>query len=341
MAALNGALSFSTAATSSSDVGTYPITPQGVSSSNYAIAFVNGTLTIVKANTALALAVSPSPSGLNQPVTYSATVAVIAPGAGSPDGVVQFFDGATLVGTAAHCGRIRDVDDQRADRRKPRDLRDVFRRWQLRGKLGSGRADRDIGLDVVNHDAHVLAEPGDSRPERHVLRDRDRAVGDVSGTVAFYDGSTLLGSAAVSSGVAHLTTSSLAAGGHAITARYLGNESVPPSGSTAVAQTVGNADQELVDRAERLTIASGARDRGGADRNGHRLDMEGADRFRAVHGQRAGAGSRRRRRDGQHHVGRGLAHQLAASRDAHGRRRLPGLTRPSVPARRSITLTVN
>jgi hypothetical protein len=46
---LGGALSFSTPATGSSSVGTYAITPSGLASTNYAISFAGGTLTITPA----------------------------------------------------------------------------------------------------------------------------------------------------------------------------------------------------------------------------------------------------------------------------------------------------
>jgi hypothetical protein len=46
---LNGTLTFNTQATTSSNVGSYPITPTGLTSSNYAITFASGTLTIAPA----------------------------------------------------------------------------------------------------------------------------------------------------------------------------------------------------------------------------------------------------------------------------------------------------
>jgi hypothetical protein len=48
-ASLSGALSFTTAATNASDAGVYPVTPNGLSSPNYAVNFVAGSLTINKA----------------------------------------------------------------------------------------------------------------------------------------------------------------------------------------------------------------------------------------------------------------------------------------------------
>jgi hypothetical protein len=69
-------------------VDSYAITPSGVSSSNYVMTFANGTLNIARASTATAVAAAPNPDGLNQAVTLTATVSVIAPGAGAPGGVV-------------------------------------------------------------------------------------------------------------------------------------------------------------------------------------------------------------------------------------------------------------
>src|SRR5207253_5554384 len=47
--ALGGTLTFATAATSVSSVGSYAVTPGGLTSSNYTITFINGTLNITPA----------------------------------------------------------------------------------------------------------------------------------------------------------------------------------------------------------------------------------------------------------------------------------------------------
>src|SRR4029077_13385132 len=49
VASLGGALTFTTTATTSSVVGTYAITPAGLTSNNYTIGYVNGTLTVTAA----------------------------------------------------------------------------------------------------------------------------------------------------------------------------------------------------------------------------------------------------------------------------------------------------
>src|SRR5204863_4140094 len=101
MSSLGGALAFSTSATASSPVGLYAVTPNGLSSSDYAIAYGAGTLTIQRASTTTSVTASATTSSVGQPVTYTATVAAVAPGAGVPTGSVQFFDGTTLLGTVA------------------------------------------------------------------------------------------------------------------------------------------------------------------------------------------------------------------------------------------------
>jgi uncharacterized repeat protein (TIGR01451 family) len=62
--------------------------------------------------------------------------------------------------------------------------------------------------------------------------------GTPTGTVIFYDGSNSLGSATLASGRALLSTSSLAAGSHAITASYQGTGTFAPSVSAVLNQVV-------------------------------------------------------------------------------------------------------
>ncbi|HEX6162282.1 MAG TPA: Ig-like domain repeat protein [Vicinamibacterales bacterium] len=100
LASLSGTLAFSTAATSTSAPGSYAVTPGGVSSPNYTITFANGTLTVGKASTSVAMSTTPNPSNNNQVVQLRAVVSAVAPGAGTPTGIVEFREGTTLLGTA-------------------------------------------------------------------------------------------------------------------------------------------------------------------------------------------------------------------------------------------------
>ncbi len=60
----------------------------------------------------------------------------------------------------------------------------------------------------------------------------------LTGTVAFYDGSTLLGASSVTTGAATLTNTTLAVGPHSITAVYSGDSNFNPATSTASPITI-------------------------------------------------------------------------------------------------------
>ena len=100
VASLGGTLSFATSATATSAPGSYTVTPSGATSANYNITFTAGTLTVTKANTAVVLTTTPSPSVNNQTVQLRAVVSAVAPGAGTATGSVQFRDNGVLIGTA-------------------------------------------------------------------------------------------------------------------------------------------------------------------------------------------------------------------------------------------------
>ena len=91
--AISGTANYSTAA--GTTAGTYSITVTGLTSANYSIAFVPGTLTVTAASTAITLVASPSATQYGDPVTLTATVTSGA------TGTVSFFDGSVLLGTGA------------------------------------------------------------------------------------------------------------------------------------------------------------------------------------------------------------------------------------------------
>ena len=84
-----------TTATTSSPVGSYPITASGAVDPNYTISYVAGTLTISPDATTTAASSSTTSTGFGQTVTLTATVTANAPGSGTPTGTVDFFDTTT------------------------------------------------------------------------------------------------------------------------------------------------------------------------------------------------------------------------------------------------------
>ena len=93
--AVTGVPVYSTPATVTSPVGTYPISiTGGLSSANYSLAFVNGTLTVSKGTPSVTVASSQNPSTYGSSVTFTATVPAGA------TGTVTFEDNGTAISGA-------------------------------------------------------------------------------------------------------------------------------------------------------------------------------------------------------------------------------------------------
>lgn len=97
-ASLDAPVSLTTTATASSNAGTYAIIAGGAADANYAITFVNGTLTISRAPTIASLSASTNFALAGEIVILTTTLAAVAPGVGTPDGLVQFRDNGVPLG---------------------------------------------------------------------------------------------------------------------------------------------------------------------------------------------------------------------------------------------------
>lgn len=83
-----------------SSVGSHTFGASFLGTANYKPSSASpGSQAVLKADTATQVASSANPSAFGQPVTFSATVAPVSPGAGSPTGTVTFKDGTTTIGT--------------------------------------------------------------------------------------------------------------------------------------------------------------------------------------------------------------------------------------------------
>jgi hypothetical protein len=94
---------FSTAATNTSNAGTYAIVPSvtGTDVSDYTVTATNGTLTVTKAATAATLVTSSNSITSGQSLTLTAQVMDASTGStGTPIGTVSFYDGTTLLGAS-------------------------------------------------------------------------------------------------------------------------------------------------------------------------------------------------------------------------------------------------
>jgi hypothetical protein len=234
-ASLSGPVVLTTTATQASAVGSYPIVPSGVSSPNYIIGFVSGTLSVVRGSVQVAVVTSPEPSGFEGPMTFTASVGAAAPSAGNPSGTVRFFDGATLIGIAPLTAGVATLSTAGLDA----GVRPIEARYDGDGSFEPGAMSAP----------HVIRDASQT-PSLTVTSSRNPSstgqsvtftanVTLASGLVEFYDGGTLLGASPISAGRATFTTSTLAAGSHAITARYPGSATLPPARSAIVVQAVG------------------------------------------------------------------------------------------------------
>jgi YVTN family beta-propeller protein len=97
--AITGTPVYSTAA--GTTPGTFAITVTGLTSTNYSITFLPGTLTVVETPTATTLLANPTSTQYGDPVTLTATVAP-----GTATGTAGFFEGAVYLGQATVSGGV-------------------------------------------------------------------------------------------------------------------------------------------------------------------------------------------------------------------------------------------
>lgn len=238
-ASLSGTLAFATSATAQSAVGIYPVTPSGLNSSNYVLTFVTGTLSVVRGGVTVAVSTTPAPSGLNQPMTFTANVGAAAPAAGMPSGTVRFFDGATLLGSnMLSAGSVSLTTAGLAA-----GVHAIQARYEGDGSFlsGTGSASHTVNGAADTPSITIASNRNPSSVAQSVTLTATigMSAGAVGGTVQFYDGATLVGTSTIASGSATFTTTTFAAGSHAITVRYLGSASAPPVISGVFVQAVG------------------------------------------------------------------------------------------------------
>jgi len=194
--------------------------------------------TIPQVVTATTLLASPNPAFAGQPVTLTATV-VPAP-AQTPAGTVSFFNGATLLGTGTVDSSGIASFSTSSLPLGTSSLTAVYS--GNTGSVGSTSTAQSVTINPQTVTATALAAlPNPStvgQPVTLTATVTPAPTGTPAGTVSFFSGSTLLGTAKVnSSGVATLITSSLSPGMNSITAEYSGNTAFAASTSSAVGVT--------------------------------------------------------------------------------------------------------
>ena len=208
-----------------------------------------------KASTATSV-VSPRATTVSgQSVTFTATVSIVSPGSNAvanPTGTVTFYDNGVAIGTGTLSGtghRHGHLHHQHAEHRQLTRSRPPTPAATATSTPAPPSTAISQVVNKASHDhgGQLLGQPVGLRPigdlhghGEHRQPGHD-AVANPTGTVNFYDGTTLLGSGALSgtgTDTATFTTSTLSTASHQITAMYAGNTNFNSSTSAAITQTV-------------------------------------------------------------------------------------------------------
>jgi hypothetical protein len=226
-----------TCATTFSAPGTATITASYAGDDNYVPSSASVDQTTNAAATTTALTASDNPAGLGGTVTLTASVAVVAPGAGSPSGTVTFTDGATplcsdvaVVAGAATCATsFASAGDHQLAATYSGDASYVTSTSAALDETVAAGASAtvltsDSTTPVVGQSINFTATVSPVAP----------ATGTPSGTVTVRDGSTVLCTVTLSGGAATCAASLAHVGLHSIVADYDGDTNFTTSTSSAL-----------------------------------------------------------------------------------------------------------
>ena len=181
---------------------------------------------------------SASPSLVGQPVTFAANVRPADAKYGAiPDGeLVWFYDGTTVLGSVALAGGRAEYTTSALSARTHR-INATYPGDSI------FKPAADAITQIVNKNATTTTLHSNPNPSAHgqavTFTAKVRSPGPVpTGKVKFMDGTTAIGSATLSGGVAKLVKSNLAGGTHSITAQYLGDAVSTQSTSSVLDQEV-------------------------------------------------------------------------------------------------------
>jgi hypothetical protein len=181
------------------------------------------------------LTTSGSPSFVGQPVTFTATVS--STHGSIPDGeLVTFYDGTTAIGTGGTSSGVATFSTSSLTA-KTHTIKATY------GGDANFRPSTGAVTQVVNGYPTTTTLTSSPNPSNSGQKVTFTATVTSSGpmptgTVKFMDGTTKLGAAILSGGVAKLTKSTLAVGTHPITAQYMGDAFSAKSTSAVVNQVV-------------------------------------------------------------------------------------------------------
>jgi len=194
--------------------------------------------------TAIGFSVDPNPRTGAGSVSMNATVTAVPPGGGQPTGSIEFFDGATSLGTYPYTvSTLKQPSPPLAV--GTHSLTAVYS--GSASHAGSTSSAVSVVVNPAPTTTTLASSPNPSVVGQSVTLTAT-VVGTLplsgspgSGSVEFFDGATSLGTAPVSAGSASLNTATLALGGHSLSAVFSGDASYTGSTSAALAHTVNQS----------------------------------------------------------------------------------------------------
>lgn len=191
--------------------------------------------------TSTSLSAGPNPATPGQAVLLTATITPVP--SGSPLGTVNFFDGATLLGSGNVNGSgVATFSDSSLA------VGSHVLTATYSGNAGFASSTSSSFTEIIASGAltttttTLLANPNPVTAGQTLTLTATVSPspsGSPLGTVSFFDGSTLLGTVNLnSSGIATLSLSTLGVGAHSVTAVYSGNAGFATSTSSAISVTV-------------------------------------------------------------------------------------------------------
>jgi hypothetical protein len=200
------------------------------------------TQTVHQCSSAVAVASSANPSVSGQWVTFTASVSAIAPGSGTPSGIITFKDGATILGSGTlSSGQATYTLPTLAV--GPHSISAAFSGdTSFIAKISAPFAQT---INKASSTTALAASPNPSVTGQPVTFTASVSAvapgsGTPAGTVTFKDGAVSLGTASLISGQASLTIASLSSATHSITAGYNGDGNFFASTSATLSETINS-----------------------------------------------------------------------------------------------------
>jgi hypothetical protein len=187
---------------------------------------------------------SANPSVHGQAVTFTAPVAPVAPGGGTPTGTVSFKEGATLLGTRALSSGQAQFTTSSLGIGTHSITASYNGYYDFNGSTSAPLTQTVNPVGTLSTTATLASSVnplvyGQSLTFTATVAAVSPGAGTPTGTVAFKEGASLLGTGTLdASARATFSTSALAVGTHSITAYYWGDPIFGPCTSAPLTQTV-------------------------------------------------------------------------------------------------------